>query len=73
MFIKEITSGAHFLEGRRFVDKTVHGMYKGNNISINTTYMDGKPITKKYTIIGKNFVKDFWKKVKTGRKLDVKG
>lgn len=48
-------------------------MYKGNNISINTTYMDGKPITKKYTIIGKNFVKDFWKKVKTGRKLDVKG
>ena len=35
--------------------------------------MDGKPITKKYTIIGKNFVKDFCKKVKTGRELDVKG
>lgn len=35
--------------------------------------MDGKPITKKYTIIGKNSVKDLWKKVDGKRKLDVKG
>ena len=64
MFIKAITSKPAYVEGRRFVDRTVKSRFKKGDISITTTYMDGKPILKRYTFEKDGMIEHTWKKVK---------
>lgn len=64
MFIKAITSEPRYVNGRRFIEKTVESRFSKGNVSITTTYMNGEPICKKYTFDTPNAIKTLWKALK---------
>lgn len=66
MFIKKIVSEPRFVEGRRFVEETIISKFNKGQVSIRTTYMDGKPILKQYELEDKCILKNVWKSMKKG-------
>ena len=80
MFISEIKSGTHIIDGRRFTENTVTNQFNKARVSITTVYMDKKPILKKYIFDSDNKIRHFWKNLKTktvnefsDHKLDLRG
>ena len=66
MFIKKIVSEPRIVEGRRFVEETIVSKFKKGQISIRTTYMDGKPLLKQYELEDRTLLKNVWKSMKKG-------
>lgn len=64
MFIKEIISEPRFVEGRKFVERTIESKFNKGNVSITTTYMDNKPIVKQYIFNAPNKLKHYWKTIR---------
>lgn len=80
MFISEIKSGTHIIDGRRFTENTVTNQFNKARVAITTVYMDEKPILKKYIFDSGNKIRHFWKNLKTktvnefsDHKLDLRG
>lgn len=74
MFIKEITSGPRYVEGRKFFERTINSKFNKGNVSITTIYMNDEPLLKQYTFDLKDMVRNFWKsmiKVKPVKELTV--
>lgn len=67
MFVNEITSSPRYVEGRKFIERTIESKFDKANVSIKTVYMDDKPILKAYTFENDNIVKNIWKSVQKGR------
>ena len=77
MFVNEVTSSPRYVEGRKFIERTIKSKFDKANVSIKTVYMDDKPILKEYTFENDNIVKNIWKSVQKGhivndRTLDKK-
>lgn len=68
MFINEITSTPRFVEGRKFVERTINSKFNKTNVSITTISMNDKPIAKQYTFVTESMIKHFWKSL-TSRKV----
>jgi len=64
MFVREIVSKPAYVEGRKFVDRTIESKFKKADVSITTTYMNGKPLVKQYIFKGEGFLKHYWKNLK---------
>ena len=67
MFVNEVTSSPRYVEGRKFIERTIKSKFDKANVSIKTVYMDDKPILKDYTFENDNTVKNIWKSVQKGR------
>ena len=61
MFINEITSLPRYVEGRKFVERTIKSKFKKGDVSITTIYMNDRPLTKNYVFETKNIIKNVWK------------
>ena len=77
MFVNEIISSPRYVEGRKFIERTIESKFDKANVSIKTVYMNDKPILKEYTFENDNIVKNIWKSVQKGhiindRTLDKK-
>jgi hypothetical protein len=70
MFINEVVTSPILVEGRKFIERTINSEFKNGKASITTTYMDGKPLLKKYSFSNGNQMKNVWKKVENN-KLDI--
>lgn len=66
MFVNEITSSPRYVEGRKFIERTIESKFDKANVSIKTVYMNDKPILKEYTFENDNIVKNIWKSVQKG-------
>lgn len=65
MYIKDLpTSGPHYVEGRKFVEKAMLGRYKDVDITVRTIFMDDKPLLKQYTFDAPTILKNLWKTMK---------
>lgn len=75
MFLGVSTTKPAYVEGRKFVEKTVRSRFEKGDISITTTYMDDRPLLKVYDIFGERFIKNVWKdpSEKSSASLDVLG
>lgn len=77
MFVDEIISSPRYVEGRKFVERTIKSKFDKANVSIRTVYMDDNPILKAYTFENNNMVRNIWKSLQKGyitqdRTLDKK-
>lgn len=77
MFVNEVISSPRYVEGRKFIERTIESKFDKANVSIKTVYMNDKPILKEYTFENDNIVKNIWKSVQKGhivndRTLDKK-
>ena len=70
MFVNEIITNPVVVEGRKFVERTINSEFKKGKATITTTYMDGKPLLKKYSFSNGSQMKNAWKKVENNR-LDI--
>lgn len=61
MFVNEIISSPRYVEGRKFIERTIESKFDKANVSIKTVYMNDKPILKEYTFENDNIVKNIWK------------
>ena len=66
MFVDEIISSPRYVEGRKFVERTIKSKFDKANVSIKTVYMNDKPILKEYTFENNNMVKNIWKSLQKG-------
>lgn len=66
MFVNEIISSPRYVEGRKFVERTIKSKFDKANVSIRTVYMDDEPILKAYTFENNNTVKNIWKSLQKG-------
>ena len=66
MFVDEIISSPRYVEGRKFVERTIKSKFDKANVSIRTVYMDDNPILKAYTFESNNMVKNIWKSLQKG-------
>ena len=66
MFVNEVTSSPRYVEGRKFIERTIKSKFDKANVSIKTVYMNDKPILKDYTFENDNTVKNIWKSVQKG-------
>lgn len=66
MFVNEIISNPRYVEGRKFIERTIESKFDKANVSIKTVYMNDKPILKEYTFENDNIVKNIWKSVQKG-------
>ena len=66
MFVNEVTSSPRYVEGRKFIERTIESKFDKANVSIKTVYMNDKPILKEYTFENDNIVKNIWKSVQKG-------
>lgn len=66
MFINEIISSPRYVEGRKFVERTIKSKFDKANVSIRTVYMDDEPILKAYTFENNNMVRNIWKSLQKG-------
>ena len=57
MFVNEILSSPRYVEGRKFIERTIESKFDKANVSIKTVYMNDKPILKEYTFENDNIVK----------------
>ena len=73
MYINSKTTKPIYVDGRTFVERTINSKFNKGNVSITTTYMDGKPLIKRYALCGENKVKNVWKTVNRVNKLDILG
>lgn len=75
MFIEEIIGSPSYVEGRKFVERTIKSKFKRGEVAITTTYMDNKPLVKRYSFSGDERMKNVWKladkKSSHGGKLDI--
>ena len=71
MFVREIVSKPAYVEGRKFVDRTIESKFKRADVSICTTYMNDKPILKKYIFDSGNVIKDVLKVLKNGNTREI--
>ena len=77
MFVNEIISSPRYVEGRKFIERTIKSKFDKANVSIRTVYMDDNPILKAYTFENNNMVRNIWKSLQKGyitqdRTLDKK-
>lgn len=61
MFISEVTSLPRYVEGRKFVERTIKSKFKNGDVSITTIYMNDRPLIKKYMFETHNILKNVWK------------
>ena len=77
MFVEEVISKPHFVEGRKFIDRTIKSKFNKGEVQITTTYMDDKPLVKQYIFKGNNILKHYWKNMRNmvvqNGKLDILG
>ena len=66
MFVNEIISNPRYVEGRKFIERTIESKFDKANVSIRTVYMDDNPILKAYTFENNNMVKNIWKSLQKG-------
>ena len=66
MFVDEIISSPRYVEGRKFIERTIESKFDKANVSIKTVYMNDKPILKEYTFENNNMVKNIWKSLQKG-------
>ena len=66
MFVNEIISSPRYVEGRKFIERTIESKFDKANVSIRTVYMDDSPILKAYTFESNNMVKNSWKSLQKG-------
>lgn len=67
MFINEVVSKPRFVEGRKFIDRTIKSKFKKAEVTITTTYMNDKPLLKKYIFDSPSFQKQVWKSIRTNK------
>lgn len=66
MFVSEVISSPRYVEGRKFVEKTVNSKYNKGDVSIRTVYMNDKPIMKEYIFENADYLKKIWKSLQKG-------
>lgn len=66
MFVSEVISSPRYVEGRKFVEKTVNSKYDKGDVSIRTVYMNDKPIMKEYIFENADYLKKIWKSLQKG-------
>ena len=66
MFVNEIISSPRYVEGRKFIERTIESKFDKANVSIKTVYMNDKPILKEYTFENDNIVKNICKSLQKG-------
>lgn len=71
MFINEITSLPRYVEGRKFVERTIKSKFKKGDVSITTIYMNDRPLTKNYVFETKNIIKNVWKSIQKPKVEEV--
>ena len=71
MFINEITSLPRYVEGRKFVERTIKSKFKKGDVSITTIYMNDRPLTKNYIFETKNIIKNVWKSMQKPKVEEV--
>ncbi len=71
MFINEITSLPRYVEGRKFVERTIKSKFKKGDVSITTIYMNDRPLTKNYVFETKNIIKNVWKSMQKPKVEEV--
>lgn len=67
MFIKEIIAEPRFVDGRKFVERTIQSKFDKGDVIIRTVYMDDKPLLKQYTFENDNVLKNIWKSMRRGQ------
>lgn len=65
MYINSLTTKPRVVDGRTFIEKTINSKFKKGDVTITTTYMDGKPLIKQYVLSGSNIMKNVWKDLRT--------
>ena len=50
MYVSEVTSKPRIVDGKKFVETTVKGEYRGKSMDLTTIYMNDKPIIKTWKI-----------------------
>lgn len=71
MFISEVTSLPRYVEGRKFVERTIKSKFKKGDVSITTIYMNDRPLTKNYVFETKNIIKNVWKSMQKPKVEEV--
>lgn len=61
MFISEVTSLPRYVEGRKFVERTIKSKFKKGDVSITTIYMNDRVLLKKYLFDTPTILKNIWK------------
>lgn len=65
MYINSLTTKPRVVDGRTFIEKTINSKFKKGDVTITTTYMDGKPLIKQYVLSGPDIMKNVWKDLRT--------
>lgn len=65
MYINSLTTKPRVVDGRTFIEKTINSKFKKGDVTITTTYMDGKPLIKQYVLSSPNIMKNVWKDLRT--------
>lgn len=66
MFVSEIVSSPRYVEGRKFIERTVKSKFDKADVTIRTVYMNDKPILKEYTFENDSVLKNIWKAMQKG-------
>ncbi len=66
MFVSEVVTSPRYVEGRKFVERTVKSKFNKANVTIRTVFMDGKPLIKEYTFENDSVLKNIWKSMRKG-------
>ena len=64
MFINEVITIPKYVDGRKFVERTINSKFNKGNVSITTIYMNDEPIAKQYVFDMVNKLSHFWKSLK---------
>ena len=69
MFINEITTAPRYVEGRKFVERTINSKFNKGDVSITTVYMNDELLLKQYTFNFPDRIANFWKSFKKGKPI----
>lgn len=66
MFVSEVVTSPRYVEGRKFIERTVKSKFDKANVTIRTVFMDDKPLIKEYTFENDSVLKNIWKSMRKG-------
>lgn len=66
MFVSEVVTSPRYVEGRKFIERTVKSKFNKANVTIRTVFMDDKPLIKEYTFENDSILKNIWKSMRKG-------
>lgn len=69
MFVNEILTSPRYVDGRKFIERTINSKFGKADVTITTVYMNDKPILKQYVFDMPDKIMNFWKTLKERPKV----